>query len=245
MSAPLLTEVNWLVDFGALLDLRLGALFTIDPNAVIAVLDNGWHDRTRDTIVDDIGGVSVDLLKKTLKDKPMECAKNALPTFIPQYIAQRIKEAQQEEVVATEFNKHHITVNVYPLNLTEEERRDLVDIVMELIPVIYSVEIISVSPYFVTPLFLKGKHAYYITYDFFDWIKIYDLQLNATPIPEVTVIAPKLMEQDPDTYYGEDKPEYTEDINPWSMFGLAWAPFINVHFEDIKWFSAVSPKLPT
>ncbi len=245
MAAPLLTEVDWLVDFSALLDLRLGALYLIDPAAVIAVLDNGWHERSRDDIIDHVGGVSLEVLNKTLKERPVECAKNAHPTFIPQYLITRIKESLEEEVVGSEFNKHHITVNVYPMNLNEDDRRDLVDVIMELVPAVYSVEIVSISPQFLTPMYLKGKHQYYITYDFFNWIKLYDLQLNATPIPEVTIIAPKLMELDPEKYYEGNVPEYNQDINPWSMFGLAWAPFINVQFEDVRWFSIVTPTIPT
>lgn len=245
MSAALLSEIDWLVDLNALLDLRLGALYVIDPNAVIAVLDNGWHTRTNDKIIEDVGGVTLEVLQKTLINNPIECAKNAFPTFINKYLMERIAESHREEMVAQEFNKHHITVNTYPLALKEDERRDLVDIVMEMIPVIYSVEVISVAPHFITPLYLKGKHQFYITYNFFEWIKLYDLQLNATPIPEVAIIAPKLMELDPEVYYEGKVPDYDEEVGPWAMFGAAWSPFLNVRFEDIRWFSSITEVQPT
>lgn len=245
MDKNLLTEFNWLVDLGALLDYRLAALYLIDPNATLAVLDNGWHDRTTDLMVEDIGGVDPALFKKTLLEKASDVAQASMPTLITRYILERVRDSQIEEVVAAEFNKHHLTVNTYPLTFTEAERRTLVDIMFEQIPIINSVEVVSISPQFITPRYLKGKHRYYVTYNFFDWIKLYDIELNNYPIPDVTIIAPKLYDTRPeDTLTEEETKRFNDELNPWIAFKISWGPFIGIQFEDVRWFSVITPKIP-
>jgi len=246
MAENLLTEYEWLVDLGTLLDYRLGAMFIHDPNSVLAVLDNGWHTRTKDTIISEVGGVNPAKINELIRTRCAEVAKASLPTLMNRYIVDRIRDTHAEQIVAFEFNKHHLTINTFPLTLTENERRALIDIVFETVPLVESVEVVSLSQQFITPKYLKSKYKYYITYDFFSWIKMYDLELNNYPIPEITIIAPRLVENDPEELRKVDAfPEFTDDINPWVVFSAAWGPFVQIQFEDVRWFSVVTPTTPT
>lgn len=246
MDQNLLTDYNWLVDLGALLDYRLGAMFLADPNSVLAVLDNGWHTRTKDRIIEDVGGLQISDVQELIRTRCKDVAMASMPTLMNRYILDRVLDTHVEQVVASEFNKHHLTINTYPLALTEPERRTLIDIVFELVPIAESVEVVSLSQQFITPRYLKGKHKYYVTYDFFSWIKMFDLELNNYPIPEITIIAPRLVENDPEELRKVDSfPEFTNEINPWVVFSAAWGPFVQIQFEDVRWFSVTTPTIPT
>jgi hypothetical protein len=222
---------NILVELDAILDSRLGTLYSIYPDKIDNILKNGYHTR----IIDKFS-----LLDKSVDDKKIEEAyhnrnvdilANARITEFAA-VLKGISLSMESEAITTPFIEgSKVTVNIYPYVFTVEWIEKLKDLVKNHLGVLTGVDVVSLPPESLTPSFIKHEFDMVVLYNFQKWLKENQKALLEVKTPAVVMLAPAIYEILP--------PKGTE-IDPFLDVELSLAEFIKIVFVDVKYFSVIT-----
>lgn len=112
------------IDIDTLFDLRLGTLAYIDPDFAVSMMVNpDYYQRNADSFTcDKLGKLDVDLYKQVLDTHGDAILRNSLPTRIPIHIVNEVHHRKTEALTSPYYNEVKLELNIYPFNISEEEK---------------------------------------------------------------------------------------------------------------------------
>lgn len=185
-----MTTKNTLVELDAILDTRLAMAYLLDKKSVEHITTDGsYYTRVKDNY----GNISKDIFDTFYKRR----TKNLLTLGLPTPIFDILKQ-HYGEIITDELNDEYeediiIYVNIYPYDLNEDEKNNIITSVTNIIPKSI-VKIISLSKKELTPQWVDSNVTTLIMYEGLDWIE-YHMSNNAlieNPLLTTLLISPAI-----------------------------------------------------
>lgn len=235
-------QFKYLVNLDALLDVRLGVVSLLDADYAKSILPT-WNDRTTDRSLKNVPNVPYSQIKTYLKSGNIDVLGHSLPTTITNLIYTYIKEFLLEGIVGDSVNVHQIVVNVYPYELSKEEKDVIKEVIESRIPNSSGCDVVSISPTFLSPSYLSSnKFTHYITYDFQDWLNLYIDELMKNPIPSIVMVCPKLLDTPvEEAELSDEAKTLLPNLSPFSAMELQFVMYVSLRFVDVNYFSVFKP----
>lgn len=188
-----------LVELDCLLDTRLGVISHIDPEAATELLFKDYRGREIDdfeTLTD--GKVSNDAFRAAWEARDVTVLVDARCTALVALLDMFISDLEDQVVNSPEYDRTRLDVNVYPYQLTEEEKDMMITAIMAYAGIQTQVKIVSIPPEHITPKAIRDNWHVVVMYDFDGWFTLHVDALNKLRIPKHTIIAPALYREQPD-----------------------------------------------
>jgi hypothetical protein len=218
----IVTGTYILADIDALLDTRIATIALYDPKVAIDVIGDQrylkrLHDDFTDTIKDpDWDQESYELSYQQRNKVTLSYAK---PTAMLVGLRKLFIELFSELSNNPEHTKYVLTVNLYPYDLTKEEKENIIICIGEWLPDFVELKYVSHSLEQLTPGFIKPIYTHWVTYSFNEWTTIHfgkeltQEQLLAMQNPHLKIMVPMMLKSKAEVKNYEAYLNQTKDKN--------------------------------
>lgn len=221
---------NVLVDLDSLLDTRLGTIARIDPDLVFYNIANFKYYNRDEDIFDNI---DKDVFRKLYQERDKETLKLSPATQFCRELGKIAVDLSVDSHSQPMRGKAEIFINVYPYHLTDDEMIEIENSILYYTGETLPVHAIRKRPEEITPRFLKNDFSLMIMYDYAPWLELHANDLEKTPLPEVTLLSPRIFYKDKPTQAELD--ELGVDLEaPFVAMELMLKPMINLELVDVS-----------
>lgn len=191
-----------LVDLEMLLDTRFGLLASSFESQFSTLDLAAYQARNINAPYEHLEGVSEQQWNEAWASRDKAAIKAAVPTEFLLMFYEMCLGLVQQAVSTPLIDSVSVDVNIYPYRFNGAEANALIESVGEYAGNGVSVSVVRLAPEGITPALLKSKYVAYAAYDFDGWMSENMDALTKTPIPDITLIAPR--------YYRERVPTIEE-----------------------------------
>lgn len=232
--------MNILLSLDEILDTRLGVLHSIDITHPKKMLVNDWHTRIGDSDILTYCDLSNDEYNEAYGKRTVEQLKNSVITNIPSYVSKQLASDLINFPEVEEMDSSpEVFLNTWPYKLTKEEADTFVLILRRMFAFAEKITLITVSPKYLTPRWLKDKEIYYFfNYDGVKWLNIHSDALLEFPLTRLKMYMPAIEQINSEPMTQEMHEEY-KDVDRFNLVAVAWAMYITIQFIPVKAFSIV------
>ena len=226
-----------LVELDALLDTRLATIARIHSESAVQLLTD---DRYYERVIDDFEpmvGVTKEAFRLAYAERNVETLANSRLTNIPMILNDLIARMERESTTTPFVESLEVHVNVWPYEMSNEERDELAMAVMAFAGIQTLVHTVSFRPEVLTPVFVKSRYTGLILYNFREWMRHHLEAFKKHVMPRVTVLAPALFYDEVpkrEDIAGEDM---REDLNPFTLSEIAMVEMFNLSLLKAEFFS--------
>lgn len=237
-----------LIDLDALLDTRLGTLFSIDEDEANNILFNGWHQRLSDDLTEFDTIITNEEFKDAYDNREVETLKASRVTNIIKSLAMENKKLFVDLLSPnTPLEDYCIVINIYPYAIDLDTQYELGKAIAELMggdPPIKFVDLLPDS----TRLSYLEMHGFtdYITYDISGWmVREFNDCKNPedfTHCPNITVWGPRLLTSK--NSLNQVLKEHTEidpRDSPFEICRVIFGACVKLEFLPVEDFCIYSP----
>lgn len=235
-----------LVDLDVVLDTRIGALFEIDPDEALSILDQGFRTRKADTLEQYKTNITTEQFKAAYENRGVGTLQVSRPTEMPTILCGETARLMMVAARGGEpLEDYCVVLNVYPYNLTEIQTYEMAQALTELLGKGVPVKAINLPADSSRLEYLKMRGITdYVTYDIKGWIER-EFSHCTDPEdfvfePQISIWGPKLL-LSPDAYDNVrmSLPDLNDTDNPFDMLKVIYAPFVNINWLEVRDFSLV------
>lgn len=205
----------FLVELDMLLDSRIGVMANRFPEQFQEIDMVGYLGRDVDKPHQYLPGVSEKEWKLAYAQRNVDDLKKSLPTEFLISMVTMLDTLVKQAVTLPVSSKVVVDVNLYPYTLTPEEADDIRDCVQHYAGKSVVVNTVHYQTSQITPALLKRVYSVYACYGFSDWHMVNADKLMKSPMPDVTIMAPRFfLEKRPsetDMQIGKDKIQITAE----------------------------------
>lgn len=212
------------VELDCLIDTRLSLLYDIDKDLIAGLIKDGtYHSRYRDTF----GYIGSNLFNYLYKNRNSNILDNPSPTEINTFVADYCFEANQTAKGYGSNKEVTVYLNLYPYNLSEENKELLIMGLINSVGTKINVELIN-KPYTeITPSFVSKNIGLMVMYNGLSWIEYFtqNNMLQTISLPDVILATPMLIknrliidEKELDRFFKD----ISKNIEP--LIGLVFLP---------------------
>lgn len=231
-----MSSVKMLVDLDCILDTRLGVAESLQPGLANTLLGNDWSNRTRDNLIWELGSFTEAEYKEAYGRRDYKVLAKSLRTGITSFIDHELTEFTYTHDVDKGEISYAVNVNVYPYILSKSEAKELVRTVRVLIPSVSKVELFSLDPRMLSGDWLVGsEYTHYYTYDINLWLKRHSTKVISSPVPRLSVIGPRLRENELDELSDKEK-ELAMTISPWESMEQSFSFYLMLRYIEVAHF---------
>lgn len=230
---------HFYVHIDAILDSRAGVIQRLNPETHANLVKLGYHKRRGDFFE----GVDPVEYRKLYEAREVETLMESTMTNIFQFLAPQIADTMKE-MIAQEVPEHlkpTIEVNVWPYELTDEEKSHIRMSVYTRIEGMVGVNVVDKPISELHPAKCAEEYYMMIMYDYHDYLNAHANALIKNPRPFLMLVAPMV-------YFNTDPlkdPEAMEQlkngINSLAVLEAALAPRLALKFINVDVFSIVYP----
>lgn len=233
------------VSLDVLLDTRLGTLAKLGGNElVIKTLMSNYHTRQDDKFKD----VDVTAYKRMYANRDVETLSLSTLTQVMPLVRQFTTSLMKQTLNRPFHEGVRIFVNIYPYQLDDEEQQELTQVLAELmagfskVDIPLKMEIVSLSDEELTPEYCKTNFSLMLMYDYDNWLSVQQRAILKSPMPEVTLYAPRIytVQTPTDEQLAELKTQF-----PWSPFEAIEKSIsggVTLELMPIELFSILKPE---
>lgn len=188
-----------LISLDDITDTRLGLVKTLNEEAFEHILSKdvmNYITRVNDDYCAEALGWPKEMWREAYNNRNIDVLRNSVVNHIPNVITNIILEylgSNEEAIGSIVFE---MEVNTYPYQLTEEEKKDFLDVLTEMFPIIEKISLVEVDINNLSPTMIKGKYFIVGVYDFYNWTTTHAEELKKIIMPLVTIIAPRFVKDD-------------------------------------------------
>lgn len=231
-----MSSVKILVDLDCILDTRLGVAETLQPGLVNILLGNDWAQRTRDNIIWELGNFTEAEYKEAYGRRDYKVLAKSLRTGVPSFIDHELTEFTFTQDVDKGEISYAVNVNIFPYLLSKAEADELIRTVLIMIPSVSKVDLYSIDPRGLTGDWLvNAGYTHYYTYDINSWLKRHSQKVIMSPVPRLSVIGPRLRENELDELSDKEK-ELAMTISPWESMEQSFSLYLMLRYIDVAHF---------
>lgn len=184
-------NANILIDMDSLLDTRLPVLYALDKNTAIDVLkDEKYQKRVKDVF----GNIAYNIFSSYYRNRTKDILKLATPTPFINVLMEYCVQAYNSVATEVTDSLPKLYINTYPYDLNNEEKGNLLMLLVKLLPVRINIDIIYMSNSELTPKFVANNVSIFIKYDMLEWLEYHNSigELAKCPLLSTACIAPLL-----------------------------------------------------
>lgn len=246
MNASVKSDVQViLIDIDALLDTRLAILYRLNPTYVNTNLNNkSYYKRISDEWSRLGEGIDQKEFEELYNNRDKSILAESTVTEMLPHLLHVISMYKEEVIYAPgKTGNIYIVVNLYPYDLTDEEKEQLILVLSHYIGEGIPVRIIELSPEETKLSKLVGLgFTQYILYDFIDWMQLHYKELNSDGglevFPSFQIIVPKRLRESLDTLNPDDMRAYKLDKqDPFELAKELFCTLFTMHILPLKVFS--------
>lgn len=229
---------NILVDLDSLLDTRLGTIEKMNPEAAnLLFCGKAYYEREIDDWETLTGGlISNEAFKAEYAKRDKHTLELSRPTNILTMLHKITRELDMARITAPDIEHIKVSVNCYPYEFTESERKAIATLVFSYCSLGTDVTTTSLSLADITPTLMQSDYDGVILYDFDGWFTHHCTELNTVLIPRNAMFAPALYVKDPKEMFDE-MPEELKGVSPFSMMEIAFVERLSLELLRAKEFS--------
>lgn len=224
-----------LCDIDTILDTRMTTLWSINEE-VMKANSKDWLARHRD----DWEGVSGDAFLAVYKERDKALLTTAPLTNMLPYLTEVIRQAIGKADMLSGGISRTFYVNVYPYDLSVEEKDAIRDVVYIKLCKQIEVKVVSFSDKHLTPRRLKS-FSFWVKYDWWTWFSAHEalgtFKNGLELCPEVTMLCPEVA-----TKAEEALPPGTR-VTPYEALKQLLSIVIDLNFQAVALFSVYDKKV--
>lgn len=226
-----------LVELDALLDTRIATISRIHPESAVALL----HDpRYYERVIDDfepLVGITKEAFRQAYAQRDVEILEQSRLTELPLMLNEIIKRMEQESDTTPFVESVTVDVNIWPYELSDEERDEIAVAMMAHVGNQTLVNTVRLPPEQLTPPYIKQRYSGMILYNFRDWMQPHMETFKKFLMPRVTVLAPALFYDQVPTRDDIASEGMKEDLNPFTLSEIAFVELFNLSLLRADVFS--------
>lgn len=228
------------VDLDSLLDTRIGTLAKIDGKlAMETMLDLSYFQRDENVFK----GVEKEVFKEEWTNRDKITLSLSFATMMCREIGRMVADLKMDDAEQPLRGEVRLTVNTYPYVLTEEEAKDVEDVLMHYIQDTCPVDVVRWPLENITPQMLKHDYVLLIMYDYGPWLEAQTDNFRKEQIPDTVLIAPKLWFQDKMTKEQLAEVYLDNFEDPLILTEMVSKGLVDLQLMDIKYWCAI-PYIP-
>lgn len=198
MEASATKEIRLLVELDALQDTRIATLAILNPSYASKVLSGNYLRRLSDEFHLDVPGLKEQEYKEAYAKRDVTTLQNSLPTPVVFLLSDTVKDIERDIIIGHPiYNNVRVEVNVYPYQLTDEEKFLIAEAVKENSGLVCAVECVNI-PYknLTTDYIRNADYGALIIYNFRQWLyeSLEGLTDKPNGVPDVSLIVPALLD---------------------------------------------------
>lgn len=225
------------VDLDSLLDTRLGTIAKIKGEEVFNWITNmSYYLRVEDKF----DGVDEIQFKKLYNERDIETLKLSPATQFCHELGRIALDTVTDSHTQPLRGNVSITVNTFPYQLDEDTCKEIENCVL-----FYTGEVVAVNAKYIplqqiTPNLLKNEYSLMVMYDYAKWLEIHSYAIQNIPLPEITLLAPRIFFKGRPTEE-QLKKENLDEQGCFLGMELLSKPGIGLELIDIKYWCSIPP----
>lgn len=235
-----------LVDLDAILDTRVGALFDIDEDEALSIIDQGFRTRNSDSLESYNTTITTEQFQAAYENRGIRTLQVSRPTEMPAVLCGETARLMMMAVNGGgPLDDYCVILNIYPYNLNDLQTYEMAQALNELLGTEVPVRAINLPPVSTKLEYLKMRGITdYVTYDIKGWIeREFSDCVNPEDFvfePNVSVWGPKLM-LSPEALdkVRMELPDLNDNDNPFDILKVIYGPFVNINWMEVQDFSLV------
>lgn len=238
-----MADQNILIDLDALLDTRLGTIAKVAGGDVAAqVMEAGYWQRENDDFERLSQGkiTNADFIA-AYEQRDVDNVRNSLLTAMPLLLGPITRTLQSRQVRQLDVGNITVTLNTWPYELYPEEEAAFAESLAPYVSLNTRIAVVSLPLHLATPEVLVGQYDAWITYDLDAWLTAHKDTIKVKPIPEFTLIVPKI-------YYTRRLPTEeelresdTNQFDPFKIVELAMLEWVAIEWQPVGYWSIIDP----
>lgn len=230
-------KLGLLVDINALFDTRLGAVLLTHP---VSNLKKDFLMEHQQRTKDEWRNRKNDVIQARYKQQDRELLRNSVVTRVVKFIDEYVKTTMINNMNLPNAGECSVHINVYPYQL-EQSEMDVIEAAMR----VHTNHMVDIHVFYqpwksIKPSWLKDNIALMIIYRFDEWLfdPEVDKELMGTPIPDITIITPKIQHMGSNMITPEQKRLMKQQgIDAYGLVKDALLIYIHLEFHEVGLFS--------
>jgi hypothetical protein len=227
---------NVLVELDMLLDTRISTVSLINEAAAVDLLNDKYRNRDHDDLGEFTDKITTADFRKAYRTRDVMSLVKARPTPMAFVFGMSMQKKVEEVKATAKYNQVRVDINVYPYELTDEEKVAMVESVMAYIKAEVFVSVVSYPIFELTLSKIKAQnYAAIYMYHFVDWAETHIEKLTEKDpmLPSVQLIIPELvyksgLKTDATVVEGDNGKKLT--LTPFQALRMMMAPIMAVQF---------------
>jgi hypothetical protein len=217
------------VELDCLLDSRLSIISEYGDDVFKKVIENGYHNRQAEMFE----GIDRLDFEKRYSDRNRKTLRNATITPMVSLLEEFASATIKNAINSPFKQKPMIVVNVYPYELSKDEKDLILASLIDHTKQLADIEIVDIPTSRVTLTYLKREVTMACMYRYDLWL---DVQVRLGNMdhnlcPDVTLLVPRVL-------FGQDVHKLPPDTDPYRIIEERLGVFIGLQFMDIQLFSS-------
>lgn len=231
-----------LIELDTILETRLGTIDLLNPEWAKKLIEAGYQHRLSDDLDMFVPEIDMELYRKTYAKRDWQVLAHSAPTEFSVDLSRILDELLFDPKRLSPNGTTEIHVNIYPYDLTDAEKMEMVQAIHEITATIFYIKLVNIPPYSITFETIKANN----------WVAIftYDLNLILSNMITMESIKGKLrcnnvMLYAPHITFNFNELKSTveeteaagEKFEPFMHTSLLLSPFISLEFVSSEYYS--------
>ncbi len=240
-----------LVDIELLLDVRLGVLELLYPTITTNLLKNNLYARHNDNYGALSNKINQQQYEKAYATRDKTALQATGPTGFLLWLVGETERVLIQNANAHIYDQFFIDVNFGGRynDLTREERKEILDVLGDMIPADFGIEELNITVKSLTPSFLNSNYNQCMMYSYIEWWEYHypvmasNEQLLQKKIPDCDIFAPGLFKNNvllKDTLV--ELVEGGEKVSVLDVHVRGVSPFFTLHYFHPSLTSIIDPR---
>lgn len=235
-------------DIDSILDTRIGTIVKINPEAADEILSKEeYFLRNHDhEIVGLTDKVTLEDYKTMWENRDVETLMLSRPTNMLLQLSTIMMKLDKDAINTPLIDSVDLEINIYPYQLTDEEKDELKIIISTYVGALVKITIIDQKVGLIEPGYIKENYGLMIIYEFQQWLRdiFPKLQTTGVRLPDVYFMLPALYE-DKEKIPTEDDETVEEGkrINAFAAMEFMFIEYLSIAFQPVIAFSFMTPEL--
>ncbi len=230
------------VDLDALLDTRITTILKHWPEAGVKLVgQDSYYLREMDEWPE--FGISKEAFRKAYDRREVDALMGAIVTPVALRLNEMITHLEIQNSREPGSGKPVVELNVWPYQLTAEQKTAYVNAVMNFTGVETSVMIINKPPQLVTMHDARERYAALFMYDFAPWARLHTKAMATTIAPRTTFYAPTIYLERPMEPEDLQKHGLRADVNPAILVEMGFAERLALDLLPTFFYCPVRPDM--
>lgn len=233
-----------LVSLDELLDTRLGFIALHNEEVAKRFVEEGNEEyflRRDDSVLWESLGWTKQQWDEAWRQRDVNTLINSVVTHIPNAIGRIAAMWAESTDKAIADLLIEVDVNIYPYELTTDEKTELEDILSEILPGISKFRYVNYSLESLTYDFVKNEYGFVILYRFNDWLDLHGPSMKHKVMTQTQFFAPRLFKDKLDEDFLEKNPNLKKiwELDPFKITESIVSPKFGLTFIAASDFGPV------